>query len=136
MPISLRLPDDIESQITGFGARQGLSKSAVIVRSIQEFLARNAQPTSFQIYEEVMREALLDASLGRAALHDRSAAEVMAAEVRPHKLQIREAIRRKHAKRVARADAALKATQAPQPEVSSTAKPRDAQKTPTARKAA
>ncbi|MEO6625426.1 MAG: hypothetical protein ABIN37_11420 [Burkholderiaceae bacterium] len=97
MPISLRLPDKIESEIAGFGARHGLSKSAVIVRSIQEFLARNAQPTSAQIYDEVMRDALNPAQ--RAAQDDEWRE---AAESRPHKLQARAAIGQKHALRSAR----------------------------------
>ncbi len=49
MPISLRLPPDIETRIAGFGSRAGLTKSAVIVRSIEEFLARHAQPSSQRI---------------------------------------------------------------------------------------
>lgn len=63
-------------------------KSAVIVRSIHEFLARNTQPSSFQIYEEVMREA---------------------AEQRPHRILVRDAIRQKHAERSASAAKASKA---------------------------
>ena len=97
MPISLRLPADVETQIAGFAARLGLSKSAVIVRSIQEFLARHAQPSSLQIYEEAMR-GTQDAP-GRA----RSDEKCEAAEQRPHKLQARTAIRRKHAQRSERA---------------------------------
>ena len=54
MPISLRLPTEIEQQIVGFGARLGLTKSAVIVRSIEEFLAHHAQPSSLEIYEAAM----------------------------------------------------------------------------------
>lgn len=49
IPISLRLPPDIETRIAGFGSRAGLTKSAVIVRSIEEFLARHAQPSSQRI---------------------------------------------------------------------------------------
>ncbi len=41
MPMSLRLPADIETQIASFAARTGLTKSAVIVRSIQSFLAQH-----------------------------------------------------------------------------------------------
>ncbi len=99
MPISLRLPADIEDQIAGFSARQGLSKSAVIVRSIHEFLARNAQPTSLQIYEEAMRE-------GGDESRD---AKREAAEQRPHKILVRDAIRQKHAVRSARATKTSKA---------------------------
>jgi len=93
MPISLRLTKDIEDQIAGFSARQGLSKSAVIVRSIHEFLARNAQPSSLQIYEEAMRETV-----------DESRDEKReAAEQRPHKIMMRDAVRQKHAMRSGRA---------------------------------
>ena len=98
MPISLRLPNELESQITGFGARQGLSKSAVIVRSIQEFLARNAQPTSLQIYQDAMRDAL-KGEFEPDSQHERNDALRAGAEVRPHKLQVRKAIRSKQAKR-------------------------------------
>ena len=103
MPISLRLPKDIEDQITGFSTRQGLSKSAVIVRSIHEFLARNAQPSSFQIYEEVMRDAK---NKSGDAKKD---AKREAAEQRPHKILMRDAIRQKHAVRSAKAVKASKA---------------------------
>ncbi len=99
MPISLRLPAEIEDQIAGFSARQGLSKSAVIVRSIHEFLARNAQPSSLQIYEEAMRA-------GKDDNHD---ATREAAERRPHKILLRDAIRQKHVERSARATQASKA---------------------------
>ena len=100
MPISLRLPPEIEDQIAGFSARQGLSKSAVIVRSIHEFLARNAQPSSLQIYEEVMGNGVdetRDAKRG-------------AAEQRPHKILVRDAIRQKHAVRSERASLNLTKT--------------------------
>jgi hypothetical protein len=97
MPISLRLPTDIEMQIAGFGAREGLSKSAVIVRSIQEFLARNAQPSSFDLY----KEALQSIDPGKDGLR-------LLAEQREGKLQLREAVRNKHAQRAAKASQALK----------------------------
>ena len=93
MPISLRLPTEIEDQIAGFSARQGLSKTAVIVRSIREFLARNTQPSSLQIYEDAMRGGD-DAS--RDAKRD-------AAEQRSHKIVVRNTIRQKHAERSASA---------------------------------
>lgn len=94
MPISLRLPLDIEAQIASFSARQGVTKSAVIVRSIQEFLAKNAQPSSFEIYEQAMR-----AGAGAVAQTLRSDAQRELAEQRPNKLQVRDALRRKHAQR-------------------------------------
>lgn len=99
MPISLRLPAELEAKIAGFGARQGLTKSAVIVRSIHEFLARHAQPSAFEIYEQVMREA------GGAPTDE----PPRAAERRAHKQQVRDAIARKHAQRAARAGEALAA---------------------------
>ncbi|WP_326541835.1 hypothetical protein [Pseudorhodoferax sp.] len=108
MPISLRLPPELETQIAGFSEREGMTKSAVIVRSIHEFLARHAQPSAQEIYEQVMREAQ-DAPTDRPP---------RAAEQRPHKLALRESIARKHAERSARARQAL-----PNPR-SSTRKPR------------
>ena len=93
MPISLRLPPDIETQIVGFGSRAGLTKSAVIVRSIEEFLARHAQPSSQQIYEEAMRLAVIQR--GDAKFD----AAVASPGQRPLKLQVRKAIRDKHAAR-------------------------------------
>ncbi|MGC3983884.1 MAG: hypothetical protein QM777_03650 [Pseudorhodoferax sp.] len=98
MPISLRLPPELEAQIAGFGAREGLTKSAVIVRSIHEFLARNAHPSAFEIYEQVMREAegAPDSALPPAPAGS-------------HKQQVRDAIARKHAERSARASKALAA---------------------------
>lgn len=98
MPISLRLPVETETKIADFGARHGLSKTAVIVRSIQEFLATHAEPSSLQIYEEAMRERTVAASA--SAVGD---AAREAAEERSRKLAIRESIRRKHALRSARA---------------------------------
>jgi len=94
MPISLRLPADIEDQVASFSARQGISKSAVIVRSIHEFLNRNAQPSSLQIYEELMREnANNSGDTKRNAERD---AKYEGAEQRPHKILVRDAIRQKH----------------------------------------
>ena len=93
MPISLRLPVNLETQIAGFGLRAGMSKTAVVVRSIQEFLARNAQPTSRQIYDDAMREAQqgpVRADGGRKS---------EAAEPRAHKREFRAAIRVKQARR-------------------------------------
>ena len=113
MPISLRLPVEIEHQIAGFGARLGLTKSAVIVRSIEEFLAHHAQPSSLEIYEAAMQASAANSLQGDAvAVHS-------ANEARPHKLKVRAVIARKHAERSARA---LSVTQAePSPP---TSKPR------------
>ena len=101
MPTSLRLPADIETRLAGFGSRTGLSKSAVIVRSIQEFLARNATPSSFQIYEEAMG----DAKNARGDIKTDLARE--ASEQRPTKLATRQVLRNKHAERSQRAANAL-----------------------------
>ena len=93
MPISLRIPTEIEDQIAGFSARQGLSKSAVIVRSIHEFLARSAQRSSFQISEKVMRDGV----------DESNDAKREATGQRPHKILVRDAIRQKHVTRSERA---------------------------------
>lgn len=100
MPISLRLPTDVEAQIAGYGLRTGLTKSAVIVRSIQEFLARHAEPSSFQIYQEVMEGTDL------AGAAEEGPGTVALAQS-PHKGQFSEAIRNKHAERSQRASRAL-----------------------------
>ena len=102
MPISLRLPIDTETMIADFGARHGLSKTAVILRSIEEFLARHAQPSSFRIYEEAVRESTVagKVSAGNAAGRE-------GVEKRPQKLATRGAIQRKHAIRSTRASQAL-----------------------------
>ncbi len=101
MPISLRLPVEVEKQIAGYSARHGVSKSAVIVRSIAEFLTNHAQPSSFQIYEEAMREAQVESSAGK------SDSKREAAGRRPRKIKVREAIRGKHALRSKRATQTL-----------------------------
>lgn len=104
MPISLRLPLEVETQIAGFSTRTGITKSAVIVRSIQEFLAKHAVPTSAQIYEEAMRGA---ASRGASAGAGLPSDERESLELRPLKLQVHKALRSKHAERSARAMQAL-----------------------------
>jgi hypothetical protein len=106
MPISLRLPLHVEAQIASYGVRQGISKSAVIVKSIQEFLAKHAQPTPQQIYDEAMSGMLAQSQESQATTAIQDAA-FEAAESRPHKLQVRDALRRKHAERSARAAQAL-----------------------------
>ena len=98
MPVSLRLTPDVEDQITDYATRQGLTKSAVIIRSVHEFLARNAKPSAYQIYLDIMQEG--DAS---------PRVETGAQEACPHKIAFRQAIERKHAGRSASAGRALKA---------------------------
>ncbi len=70
-----------------------LPKSSVMGRSFHEFLARNAQPSSFEIYQEVMREGM----------DGRRIAKRKAAEQRPYKALVHDAIRQKYAKRWAKA---------------------------------
>ena len=108
MPTSLRLPIDIETQLAGFGSRAGLSKSAVIVRSIQEFLARNSAPSSLQIYQEVMQaDKSPQSEAASGALKTGLFGESSGA--RPAKLAVRQALRNKHAERSQRATNALAA---------------------------
>ena len=96
MPISIRLPADVEARIARFAGLQGLPISAIVVRSIREFLDRHAQPSSFEIYEGVMRDCARE-----EAESLRTGARRESAEERPLKLASREAIRRKHAARSA-----------------------------------
>ena len=105
MPISLRLPIEIEGQITAFAARRGLTKSAVIVRSIEEFLAHHAQPSSLEIYAAAMQASAAN------SLHREAVAVYSTNEARPHKLKVRAVIARKHAARSRRALAAFHAEQ-------------------------
>ncbi|NJM42955.1 MAG: hypothetical protein HC858_01205 [Brachymonas sp.] len=87
MPTSLRLPLPIEAQIASFSLRSGISKSALIVRSIEEYLSRHAQPSAYDIYQEVMQESAARPSVARAP------------EQRAHKLAIRDAVRAKQGAR-------------------------------------
>jgi hypothetical protein len=86
---------NIKAQIAEFSARQGVSKSAVIVRSIEEFLSKNAQASSFEIYEQAMRGSI-QADTTKQLI-----------DPRPSKQQLRATLRRKHAARSARAGQAL-----------------------------
>ncbi len=92
MPLSLRLPADIESDIAAFSARHKTSKSAVIVRSIREFLAAHAQPSSQQIYTEEMQAAARRAETA-------SISNTARIETRPHKIRFAQLMREKHARR-------------------------------------
>lgn len=99
MAISLRLPQDIESQLVSFSARQGISKSALIVRSIQEFLNRNVQPSAYQLYLAATQNVQDDEP-------EQSQRETL--EQRSTKLAVRGALRAKHAQRSERASRALR----------------------------
>lgn len=96
MALSLRLPSPLESEILAYSTRTGLSKSAVIVRSIEAFLRSNAQPSAFDLYEDAMH------SVHRAAY------EPASQDARLHKQDIAQAIQRKHTERSARALQAAK----------------------------
>ena len=103
VPLSLRLPAPLESQIVDYALRAGVNKTTVIVKSVQEFLARNAQPSAFKLYEDVMRSAAPSstelATDQHLAPHLAPDLAHGAKEQRPHKLQVREAMRGKHAQR-------------------------------------
>lgn len=111
MPISLRLSPDIETRLAGFGSRSGLSKSAVIVRSIQEFLAKNAVPSSLQIYQDVMQGAKQKRG-GVTSSDVKTDLASEASALRPGKLAMRHALRSKHNERSKRASNALAAKRA------------------------
>jgi predicted DNA-binding protein len=88
MPISLRLPAELEAQLSGLSARQKVSKSALIVRSIKAFLIQHTTPSSQEIYEQAMRSInATDDNKDRPT------------EQRAHKLAVREAVLRKAAQR-------------------------------------
>jgi hypothetical protein len=108
MAISLRLPLDIESQLVSFSARQGVSKSALVVRSIQEFLARNAQPSAYELYLDALKTA--DTATPTDAQRD---AQLDTPPARSSKLTARAAMQAKHAERSARAMRALTEKQNP-----------------------
>ena len=89
MPLSLRLPAQIESEIAAFSTRHKTSKSAVILRSIREFLTAHAQPSSQAIYGEEMQAAVRRAQAGVPPRVD----------ARPHKIQYAQLMAGKHARR-------------------------------------
>jgi predicted DNA-binding protein len=91
MALSLRLPSPLESEILAYSTRTGLSKSAVIVHSIEAFLRSNTQPSAFDLYEEAMRNV------------SGATQTPTAPDQRPHKQAIADAIQRKHDERSARA---------------------------------
>jgi predicted DNA-binding protein len=88
MPISLRLPTELEAQLAGLSARQKVSKSALIVRSIKEFLSQHTTPSSQEIYEQAIR--------GAGAAHE---SKNQRTELRQHKSAVRDAVLQKAAQR-------------------------------------
>ena len=100
MPISLRLPSEVDSQIASYSVRLGVSKSAIIVRSIEEFLARNAQPSAYQLYVDAMKSVPPSVAL---AAKTKSLSKPGAG----HKPAVQKAMQLKHKERSARAVRAL-----------------------------
>lgn len=89
MPVSLRLPAGVEEELATYAARKGMSKSAVIVQSLQAYLAAHAQPSAHALYQEEMRKL--------------PAAESARDDPRPRKRAFRERLRDKRAGRNGRA---------------------------------
>lgn len=93
MPVSLRLPAELEAQLAEFGALHNTTKTAVIVRSVRDFLAAHAAPSMQELYHQAMHAA------ERAVRVTEPASEAARTETRPHKLAFRERMRQKHAVR-------------------------------------
>jgi hypothetical protein len=91
MPLSLRLPNLLESELAQYSARAGISKSAAIVRSIEEFMARHAQPNAHELYLQTLPTG--EAPSGLAA---------KPADPRPRKQAFRDAMQAKQAARLER----------------------------------
>ena len=97
MALSLRLPSDIEHMVMAYSAREGMSKSAVIVQSIRDFFERQKpQPTAYEIYLQVMAE-----SKARQAKNPTPDWHYLDKETRPHKIALHKAMQAKHARRQA-----------------------------------
>jgi hypothetical protein len=97
MALSLRLPSDIEQMIVAYSASEGISKSAVIMKSIRDFFERQKpQPTAYDIYLQVMAE-----SKAEQAKNCKEDWYQIDKETRPHKIAIHKAMQAKHARRQA-----------------------------------
>jgi hypothetical protein len=96
MPISLRLPLNLETEVAERCEREGVSKTALVVRSIEDYLQRTRAPSAFELFEQAMSAA--DVAL---AQRDAELARVRAA--RPHKRAVVAAIQAKRASRAGRA---------------------------------
>ena len=97
MALSLRLPSDIENMVIAYSAREGVSKSAVIVQSIRHFFERKKpQPTAYEMYLEVMENAK------NRPVDERRQID---SETRPHKIAFYQAMQAKQARRQASARA-------------------------------
>jgi predicted transcriptional regulator len=97
MALSLRLPSDIEQMLLAYSAREGMSKSAVIVQSIRDFFERQKpQPTAYEMYLEVMAE-----SKAEQAKNPQKDWYLIDKETRPHKIAFHKAMQAKYARRQA-----------------------------------
>lgn len=97
MPLSLRLPSDVEQMLLAYSAREGISKSAVIVQSIRDFFEKQKpQPTAYELYLEVMAE-----SAARQAANPTKDWHYLDKETRPHKIAFHQAMQAKQARRQA-----------------------------------
>lgn len=52
MPISIRLKPQLEQRVAEYSVRKGISKSAVIARSLEDYLDRHAGPMLYELYEK------------------------------------------------------------------------------------
>jgi len=53
MPLSIRLKPHLEQRVAQYAVQKGVSKSAVITRSVEEYLDRNTGPTLYEMYERI-----------------------------------------------------------------------------------
>jgi predicted DNA-binding protein len=91
MPISLRLPNEIETALARASAALGITKTALIHRGIEAYLRDHALPTAHDLYLRTQPNA--------------GVARDMPIEQREHKQRFREAMRKKQTQRKVRAAA-------------------------------
>jgi predicted DNA-binding protein len=91
MPISLRLPNEIETELARASAALGITKTALIHRGIEAYLRDHALPTAHDLYLRTQPSA--------------SATRDTPIEQREHKQRFREAMHKKQAQRKARSAA-------------------------------
>jgi hypothetical protein len=97
MPISLRLPLALETELIGLSARAGVSKSALIVRSIEEFMARYGAPSAHELYLQTLPQSSVSASNEKLSMDSRA-----------HKQAFRLAMQNKREQRRLRSDASVR----------------------------
>ena len=98
MPLSLRLPQSVEDELSEMSVRLGVTKTAVVMQSIREFLKLHARPSAQQIYSEIMAELdhreKLTKQLPTSDVNRKL--ERTSKVPRPHKVRVREAIAKAH----------------------------------------